>query len=68
MLNKGVTLRGLEVFEALAEHGPVARASEITGLSQPAVSPQIRHLQTGLGPAMQEHNKRTKQTTAHDSA
>ena len=30
---KGVTLRGLEVFEALAAHGSVAAAAEATGLS-----------------------------------
>ncbi len=64
MLNKGVTLRGLEVFEALAEHGSVARASEITGLSQPAVSQQIRNLQTALGTDLIDHSKRPMQLTA----
>ncbi|MFY0662473.1 MAG: LysR family transcriptional regulator [Shimia sp.] len=64
MPNKGVTLRGLEVFEALAEHGSVARASEITGLSQPAVSQQIRNLQTALGADLIDHSKRPMQLTA----
>ncbi|MBE1292013.1 MAG: LysR family transcriptional regulator [Rhodobacteraceae bacterium] len=64
MLNKGVTLRGLEVFEALAEYGSVARASEITGLSQPAVSQQIRNLQTALGTDLIDHSKRPMQLTA----
>ena len=30
MLTKGVTLRGLEVFEALARTGSVAQASDLT--------------------------------------
>ncbi|MCP4822845.1 MAG: LysR family transcriptional regulator [Shimia sp.] len=64
MLNKGVTLRGLEAFEALAEHGSVARASEITGLSQPAVSQQIRNLQTALGTDLIDHSKRPMQLTS----
>ena len=37
---KGVTLRGLEVFEALAATGSVAQAAATTGLSQPAVNQQ----------------------------
>lgn len=31
MVMKGVTLRGLEVFEALAATGSVAQAAEMTG-------------------------------------
>ena len=44
MLKKGVTLRGLEVFHALAATGSVAAAADTTGLSQPAVSQQLRNL------------------------
>jgi DNA-binding transcriptional LysR family regulator len=58
MLNKGVTLRGLEVFEALANTGTVAQAAETTGLSQPAVSQQLRNLEKAVGIALVDHGKR----------
>jgi len=63
MLTKGVTLRGLEVFEALAASGSVAQAAEATGLSQPAVSQQMRNLETALGTALVDHGKRPMQLT-----
>ncbi|SHG53327.1 LysR family transcriptional regulator [Cognatishimia maritima] len=63
MLPKGVTLRGLEVFEALAVSGSVAQASETTGLSQPAVSQQIRNLESALGTTLVDHGKRPMQLT-----
>lgn len=63
MLIKGVTLRGLEVFEALASSGSVARAAEITGLSQPAVSQQMRNLETALGTDLVDHGRRPMQLT-----
>jgi DNA-binding transcriptional LysR family regulator len=63
MLNKGVTLKGLEVFEALAATGAVAQAAEITGLSQPAVSQQIRNLEKALGTDLLDHGKRPMQLT-----
>ena len=58
MLLKGVTLRGLEVFEALAKTGSVAQAAEITGLSQPAVSQQLRNLENALGTDLVDHGRR----------
>ncbi|SCZ53266.1 transcriptional regulator, LysR family [Epibacterium ulvae] len=58
MLLKGVTLRGLEVFEALAKTGSVAQAAEITGLSQPAVSQQLRNLEKALGGELVDHARR----------
>lgn len=64
MLMKGISLRGLEVFEALAATGSVAQAAEITGLSQPAVSQQIRNLETALGTDLVDHGKRPMQLTA----
>ncbi|SHJ32054.1 transcriptional regulator, LysR family [Shimia gijangensis] len=63
MLMKGVTLRGLEVFEALAASGSVAHAAETTGLSQPAVSQQIKNLETALGIDLLNHGKRPMQLT-----
>ncbi|OUS37375.1 LysR family transcriptional regulator [Rhodobacterales bacterium 56_14_T64] len=58
MLMKGVTLRGLEVFEALAKTGSVAQAAEVTGLSQPAVSQQLRNLEKALGTDLVDHSRR----------
>ena len=63
MLNKGVTLRGLEVFEALASTGSVAGAAGLTGLSQPAVSQQLRNLETALGSDLIDHGKRPMRLT-----
>lgn len=63
MLMKGVTIRGLEVFEALAASGSVASAAEATGLSQPAVSQQIRNLEKALGTDLLDHTKRPMQLT-----
>lgn len=58
VLTKGVTLRGLEVFEALAETGTVAQAAQLTGLSQPAVSQQMKNLEAALGTALLDHGRR----------
>ena len=63
MLMKGVTLRGLEVFEALASTGSVALAAERTGLSQPAVSQQLRNLETALGTDLVDHGRRPMRMT-----
>ncbi|CUH89125.1 Morphology and auto-aggregation control protein [Phaeobacter sp. CECT 5382] len=58
MLMKGVTLRGLEVFETLAKTGSVAQTAEVTGLSQPAVSQQLRNLEKALGADLVDHGRR----------
>lgn len=63
MLAKGLSLRGLEVFEALAETGSVAAAAERLGLSQPAVSQQIAKLEAALGVALIDHARRPMQPT-----
>ena len=63
MLIKGVTLRGLEVFEALANSGSVAHAAEVTGLSQPAVSQQLRNLEAALGIDLVDHGRRPMRVT-----
>ncbi|WP_158966538.1 LysR family transcriptional regulator [Chachezhania sediminis] len=64
MLIKGVTLRGLEVFEALASTGSVAQAAERTGLSQPAVSQQLRNLEKALGVDLVDHGRRPMRVTS----
>jgi len=63
MLMKGVTLRGLEVFESLAGTGSVAQTAEVTGLSQPAVSQQLRNLEKALGTDLVDHGRRPMQIT-----
>lgn len=63
MLARSITLRGLEVFEALARTGSVAQAAEITGLSQPAVSQQMRNLETALGTDLVDHARRPMRLT-----
>ncbi|MEL6417565.1 MAG: LysR family transcriptional regulator [Pseudomonadota bacterium] len=63
MLTKGVTLRGLEVFEALASTGSVAQAANLTGLSQPAVSQQIKNLENALATDLIDHGKRPMHLT-----
>ena len=63
MLTKGLTLRGLEVFEALAATGSVAAAAAQTGLSQPAVSQQMRNLETALGTDLVDHGRRPMMLT-----
>jgi DNA-binding transcriptional LysR family regulator len=64
MLIKGVTLRGLEVFEALASTGSVAQTAVLTGLSQPAVSQQLRNLEAALGTDLVDHAKRPMRLTS----
>ncbi|WP_209598135.1 LysR family transcriptional regulator [Ruegeria sp. HKCCSP351] len=63
MVMKGLTLRGLEVFEALARTGSVAQAAEITGLSQPSVSQQLRNLENALGAELVDHGRRPMRLT-----
>lgn len=55
---KGVSLRGLEVFEALARTGSVAGAAERLGMSAPAVSQQLRNLDAALGVELVDHSRR----------
>jgi LysR family hydrogen peroxide-inducible transcriptional activator len=49
-----VTLRQLRYFEALARHRHFGRAAEDCGISQPALSMQIRELEQSLGAALVE--------------
>ncbi|WP_299962175.1 LysR family transcriptional regulator [uncultured Roseobacter sp.] len=60
---KGITLRGLEVFEALASTGSVAQAAARTGLSQPAVSQQLRNLEAALSTNLIDHGRRPMRLT-----
>lgn len=61
---KGVTLRGLEVFNSLSATGSVAQTALATGLSQPAVSQQLRKLELALGADLVDHTRRPMRLTA----
>lgn len=63
MLKKGITLRGIEVFEALARSGSVAQTAQETGLSQPAVSQQMRNLEAAIGAELVDHTRRPMRLT-----
>lgn len=57
-LPKGVTLRGLEVFESLARTGSVAATASELGLSAPAVSQQMKNLTAALGAELLDNSRR----------
>ncbi len=44
-----ITLRQLRIFEAVARHGSISRAADELGLTQPAVSMQIKQMEDQLG-------------------
>ena len=50
-----LTLRQLEILEAVARHGSFSRASKDVHLTQPAVSMQIKQLEESLGLPLFEH-------------
>ncbi len=53
-----VTLRQLRYFHALVEHGSFSRAARSVHVSQPALSIQIRELETTLGGPLVERESR----------
>jgi DNA-binding transcriptional LysR family regulator len=57
-LLKGLTLKGLEVFETLARTGSVAETADRLGMSAPAVSQQLRNLSHALGAELVDHSRR----------
>jgi DNA-binding transcriptional LysR family regulator len=57
-LLKGLTLRGLEVFETLARTGSVAATAAELGMSAPAVSQQMKNLSTALGADLVDASRR----------
>jgi molybdate transport repressor ModE-like protein len=44
-----ITLRQLRIFEAVARHSSISRAADELGLTQPAVSMQIKQMEDQLG-------------------
>lgn len=63
-----ITIRQLRYFEALARHGHFGRAAEASSISQPALSVQIRELETTLGAALFERSPRQVSLTGFGQA
>ena len=61
---KNVTLKQLRYFSSLAEHGHFGRAAEASAISQPALSMQIKELETALGTELFERSARKVQLTS----
>lgn len=59
-----LTLRQLRYVDALARHGHFGRAAEACAVSQPALSVQIRDLETALGTPLFERAPRQVRLTA----
>ncbi|WP_309668115.1 LysR substrate-binding domain-containing protein [Tabrizicola sp.] len=53
-----ITLRQFRYFEALAQQGHFGRAADVCSISQPALSMQIKELETSLGTALFERGPR----------
>jgi len=64
----GLSLRDLEYVEAVAELKHFGRAAERCGVSQPALSEQIRKLEAHLGVALFERTKRRVALTGQGEA
>ncbi len=54
----GLTMKHLRYFEALARHGHFGRAADACGISQPALSVQIKELEALLGAPLTERSAR----------
>ncbi|MBB96519.1 MAG: LysR family transcriptional regulator [Rhodobacteraceae bacterium] len=59
----GLTLKHLRYFEALARHRHFGRAADACSISQPALSVQIKELETLIGSPLIERTKRQIQLT-----
>lgn len=57
------TLKQLRYFEALARHGHFGRAADACAISQPALSVQIKELETSLGTQLFERGTRQVRLT-----
>ncbi|MGX9356857.1 hydrogen peroxide-inducible genes activator [Roseobacteraceae bacterium S113] len=61
---KNITLKQLRYFEALARMGHFGQAAELCSVSQPALSVQIKELETELGAMLFERGPRHVRLTA----
>jgi LysR family hydrogen peroxide-inducible transcriptional activator len=60
---RNLTLKQLRYFEALAAQGHFGRAAEVCAISQPALSMQIRELESALGAGLFERGARQVRLT-----
>jgi LysR family hydrogen peroxide-inducible transcriptional activator len=60
----GLTLKHIRYFEALAAHGHFGRAAAACSISQPALSLQIKELETLIGAPLVERSARQIRLTA----
>ncbi|MDO6730236.1 LysR substrate-binding domain-containing protein [Marinovum sp. 2_MG-2023] len=60
---ENITLRQLRYFESLARHGHFGRAAAACSVSQPALSVQIKELETTLGAVLFERGTRQARLT-----
>jgi LysR family hydrogen peroxide-inducible transcriptional activator len=58
-----ITLKQLRYFDALARNGHFGRAAEVSAISQPALSMQIKELEAGLGAALFDRGARSVRLT-----
>lgn len=58
-----MTLKQLRYVEALARHGHFGRAAEVCSVTQPALSMQVKDLETALGTALFERGARSVRLT-----
>lgn len=58
-----LTLKQFRYFESLAQHGHFGRAADASGISQPALSMQIKDLEADLGVALFERSAREVRLT-----
>ncbi len=65
---EALTLKHLRYFEALARHGHFGRAADVCAISQPALSVQIKQLETILGSVLFERSPRHVRLTAFGEA
>ncbi|MDZ7854644.1 LysR family transcriptional regulator [Sphaerotilus sp.] len=61
---KNFNLRHLRIFEAVASAGSFSRAAEVLGMTQPAVSMQIRQLETDLSMTLFDRPQRQRLSDA----
>jgi len=67
IVGMNITIRQLQIFEAVAQHLSYTRAAEILYLSQPAVSMQIKQLESEIGiPLFERMGKKLYLTEAGD--
>ncbi len=64
-LLRRISLRQLQIFEAIARHASFTRAAEELFLTQPTVSMQIKKLETSIGlPLFEQIGRKTHLTDA----